>query len=123
MAKKKKYYHEVVGCNSRLDTLQAAILNVKLPYLDTYLEARKAAGAFYQKALKISNLHHCPTSLPATPTTCNQFTLKIKDGLRDRLKEYLAERRDSNHDLLLFAALQTTGIQQICTGGILLARH
>ena len=86
---KKKYYHEVVGCNSRLDTLQAAILNVKLPHLDTYLEARKAAGAFYQMALKNFEFATLPASLPATPTTCNQFTLKIKDGLRDRLKEYL----------------------------------
>jgi len=86
---KKKYYHEVVGCNSRLDTLQAAILNVKLPHLETYLEARKAAGAFYQMALKNFEYATLPTSLSATPTTCNQFTLKIKDGLRDRLKEYL----------------------------------
>ncbi|MCX6222406.1 MAG: DegT/DnrJ/EryC1/StrS family aminotransferase [Bacteroidia bacterium] len=89
---KKKYYHEVVGCNSRLDTLQAAILNVKLPHLDTYLEARKAVGAFYQKALKNFEYAILPSYLPATPTTCNQFTLKIKDGIRDRLKEYLAEK-------------------------------
>lgn len=87
---KKKYYHEVVGCNSRLDTLQAAILNVKLPHLDAYLEARKAVGAFYQKALKNFEYAILPSYLPATPTTCNQFTLKIKDGLRDRLKEYLS---------------------------------
>jgi len=87
---KKKYYHEVVGCNSRLDTLQAAILNVKLPHLDTYLEARKTAGTFYQMALKNCEFATLPASSPATPTTCNQFTLKIKDGLRDLLKEYLS---------------------------------
>ena len=89
---KKKYYHEVVGCNSRLDTMQAAILNVKLPHLDAYLEARKAVGAFYQKALKNFEYAILPSNSPATPTTCNQFTLKIKDGIRDRLKEYLAGR-------------------------------
>ncbi len=87
---KKKYYHEVVGCNSRLDTLQAAILNVKLPHLNSYLEARKAAGVFYQKALENFDYATLPAYLPATPTTCNQFTLKIKDGLRDQLREYLA---------------------------------
>jgi UDP-2-acetamido-2-deoxy-ribo-hexuluronate aminotransferase len=89
---RKKYYHEVVGCNSRLDTLQAAILNVKLPHLGAFLEARKQAGEFYQKALKDFNHGTLPASLPASPPSYNQFTLKIKDGLRDRLKEYLAAK-------------------------------
>lgn len=89
---RKKYYHEVVGCNSRLDTLQAAILNVKLPHLGEYLAARKAAGDFYQKALKQFKFATLPVSLAATPATYNQFTLKIKDGLRDQLKGFLAEK-------------------------------
>jgi dTDP-4-amino-4,6-dideoxygalactose transaminase len=89
---RKKYYHEVVGCNSRLDTLQAAILNVKLPHLTDYLDARKSAGAFYQKALKDFAYGTLPTALPSAPPTYNQFTLKIKDGLRDQLKEYLAQK-------------------------------
>jgi dTDP-4-amino-4,6-dideoxygalactose transaminase len=87
---RKKYYHEVVGCNSRLDTLQAAILSVKLPHLGEYLDARKAAGDFYQKALEKFKFGTLPVSLPASPPTYNQFTLKIKDGLRDQLKEFLA---------------------------------
>ncbi len=87
---KKKYYHEVVGCNSRLDTLQATILNVKLPHLDEYLDARKTAGEFYQKALEKIEYTILPISLPAALPTYNQFTLKIKDGLRDQLKDYLA---------------------------------
>jgi len=86
----KKYYHQVVGCNSRLDTLQAAILNVKLPHLNEYLDARKKAGATYQKALKDFEYGVLPTSLPASPPTYNQFTLKIKNGLRDQLKDFLA---------------------------------
>jgi UDP-2-acetamido-2-deoxy-ribo-hexuluronate aminotransferase len=88
----KKYYHEVVGCNSRLDTLQAAILNVKLPHLVQYLEARKQAGEYYQKALKDFKYGTLPTSLSVAPPTYNQFTIKIKDGLRDQLKEYLATK-------------------------------
>jgi dTDP-4-amino-4,6-dideoxygalactose transaminase len=89
---KKKYYHEVVGCNSRLDTLQAAILKVKLPHLKDYLAARKSAGEYYQKALKNFKYGTLPASLPAAPPTYNQFTLKIADGKRDQLKEYLATK-------------------------------
>ncbi len=86
----KKYYHKVVGCNSRLDTLQAAILNVKLPHLDQYLDARKVVGEFYQKSLKNISFGTLPISIAAAVPTYNQFTLKIKNGLRDRLKEYLS---------------------------------
>ena len=88
----KKYYHEVVGCNSRLDTLQAAILNVKLPHLGQFLNARRIAGEFYQQALKKFKYGTLPVVHPQTPTTYNQFTLKINEGLRNRLKEFLAER-------------------------------
>lgn len=88
----KKYYHEVVGCNSRLDTLQAAILNVKLPHLQEYLDARKYAGDFYQKALRNFEYGTLPVSIPPASPTYNQFTLKIKDGLRDQLREYLTEK-------------------------------
>lgn len=87
---RKKYYHEMVGCNSRLDTLQAAILNVKLAHLDEFLDARKKAGAFYQKMLKNFQFGTLPASLPSALPTYNQFTLKIKEGLRDQLKDFLA---------------------------------
>jgi len=89
---KKKYYHEVVGCNSRLDTLQAAILNVKLPHLDEYLDARRKAGDYYLNAFTNFVYGELPTTLPSTLPTYNQFTLKIKEGLRDQLKEYLEQR-------------------------------
>jgi dTDP-4-amino-4,6-dideoxygalactose transaminase len=89
---RKKYYHEVVGCNSRLDTLQAAVLNVKIQHLDQYLSARKRAGDYYQEALKSFRYGALPTSSGAMPPTYNQFTIKIKDGRRDQLKEFLSER-------------------------------
>ena len=104
----KKYYHQVIGCNSRLDTLQAAILNIKLPHLNEYLDARKQAGDYYQKALRNFEYGTLPTtahstapdslqtslhtSFPISPPTYNQFTLKIKNGLRDRLKDFLAAK-------------------------------
>lgn len=88
----KKYFHKIVGCNSRLDTLQAAILNVKLPYLGKYLEARKNAADYYLEALKPFTFGTLPAAMTSTPHTYNQFTLKIKNGLRDRLKYFLAEK-------------------------------
>ncbi len=88
----KKYYHEVVGCNSRLDTLQAAILNVKLPHLGQYLEARKKAGDFYHSALKDFEHGILPVALPAAPSTYNQFTLKTEAGRRDELRDFLAAK-------------------------------
>lgn len=87
----KKYYHEVVGCNSRLDTIQAAILNVKLPHLSEYLQARKAAAEFYMDSLKDFKYGILPASFSSSPPTWNQYTLKIKDGLRDEFKDYLAQ--------------------------------
>ena len=88
----KKYYHKVVGCNSRLDTLQAAILNVKLPHLNEYLDARKHAGSYYQKALKDFDYGTLPTNIPSSPPTYNQFTIKIKNGIRDQIKDFLASQ-------------------------------
>lgn len=88
---KKKYYHDVVGCNSRLDTIQAAILNIKLPYLNDYLNARKAAGDFYLKGLENFAAGILPVAIPASIPTFNQFTVKIKDGLRDQVKEFLSQ--------------------------------
>ena len=49
---KERYYHEIVGCNSRLDALQAAILNIKLPLLDDYINARRKAADFYDSAFQ-----------------------------------------------------------------------
>lgn len=86
---KVKYYNDEVGVNSRLDTLQAAILDVKLKYLDSYAEARRMAAGYYTSLL--NDIPHIQT--PAIPSYSNhvyhQYTLKI-DGDRAALKEYLA---------------------------------
>ena len=85
-----KYFHKLVGCNSRLDTIQAAILNVKLPQLEEYIEARQRAADFYQKKLRDFAYGVLPTKLLQAPPVSNQFTLKIKHGLRDQFRNYLS---------------------------------
>ena len=88
----KKYYHTCIGCNSRLDTIQAAVLNVKLPYLAGYLEARKHAADHYHNELQGFDTVILPQSLPVAPPTYNQFTLKVRNGQRDSLRNFLAKR-------------------------------
>lgn len=86
---KKKYYHSVLGCNSRLDTVQAAILNVKLNYLDEYIKARQLAAKFYSEALKDVDWLEIPSKIAKATHTYNQFTLTVKDNLRDNLQQHL----------------------------------
>lgn len=87
----KKYYHDVVGVNSRLDTLQAAILKVKLQYLEDYSRRRREVADFYDRALgKISEIG-IPSRSKHSTHVFNQYTLKIKLGHRDSLKKYLSD--------------------------------
>jgi len=84
-----KYIHDRIGCNSRLDTLQAAILNVKLNHLDQYTQARIQAADFYYENLKNLTYLELPERVPNSTHTYNQFTIKVKSGKRDELKECL----------------------------------
>ncbi len=88
----KKYQHDIIGINSRLDTLQAAILKVKLKYLDQYTEARNKAADFYSEQLK--NLKGLQIPLRAKNSThvFHQYTLKIGEGRRDSLKKHLEDK-------------------------------
>lgn len=88
----KKYHHEVVGVNSRLDTLQAAILNVKLKQLDGYIKSRSEAAQYYLDRLKGVDAIELPTLSPSSKHTFNQFTLKVKENRRDELKDYLQKK-------------------------------
>jgi dTDP-4-amino-4,6-dideoxygalactose transaminase len=91
---KNKYFHEEVGINSRLDSLQAAILRVKLRYLDEWAEARRANARRYEElftgsGLLQSGLVVLPAERNDTFHVYNQFVIRARD--RDRLKQYLSE--------------------------------
>ncbi len=89
----KRYYHEVVGCNSRLDSIQAAILNIKLTHLDRYNKARQFVAAFYNAAF--ANHPNIITPFVAEYSThvYHQYTLQIKNANRDALSEWLAQHK------------------------------
>ena len=89
---KQRYHHEMIGMNSRLDTLQAAILNVKLKHLDEYITKRQKAATYYYKALSGIEWLSLPSKVPHSTHTFHQFTVKVKNGKRDLLKTYLAEK-------------------------------
>jgi UDP-2-acetamido-2-deoxy-ribo-hexuluronate aminotransferase len=87
-----KYHHDVIGVNSRLDTLQAAILNVKLKYLTDYEAARNKVASYYDKTLAGINDLVIPKRSSNSTHVFHQYTLKIKNGKRDALKKFLEER-------------------------------
>ncbi len=88
----KRYYHDVVGCNSRLDTVQAAILNIKLRELDNYIAARRKAADYYDAAF----VNHPKITTPYRAANCrhvfHQYTLILEGVNRDGLNQYLAPK-------------------------------
>jgi dTDP-4-amino-4,6-dideoxygalactose transaminase len=87
---KVRYYHEMVGCNSRLDTLQAAILNIKLNYLDKYIAARRKVADYYDAAFAGNPKVTTPFRAPYSAHVFHQYTL-VLDGIdRDGLNAFLA---------------------------------
>jgi len=87
----KKYHHDVIGVNSRLDTLQAAILDIKLKHLDEYCSARNAVADYYDSQLQHISGITIPKRVANSTHVFHQYTLKIADGKRDVLKNHLAE--------------------------------
>jgi UDP-2-acetamido-2-deoxy-ribo-hexuluronate aminotransferase len=88
---KVKYYNDVVGVNSRLDTLQAAILNVKLNYLDQYIAARQKAASIYNKLLSGIGEVTVPSVSAFSDHVFHQYTIKVASG-RDSLQKFLQEK-------------------------------
>jgi dTDP-4-amino-4,6-dideoxygalactose transaminase len=86
---KVKYRHDVVGCNSRLDTLQAAILRVKLRHLDSYAAARQAAAARYDAGLAGLAGVQTPVRRAESTHVYHQYTLRVADQQRDALAAHL----------------------------------
>ncbi len=92
----KRYYHDIVGCNSRLDALQAAILNIKLPLLDSYISARRKAADFYDDAFKGNKRITVPFRAEYSKHVFHQYTLILDnienpENFRDGLVAFLAE--------------------------------
>jgi len=92
----KRYYHDIVGCNSRLDAMQAAILNIKLPLLDQYIEARRKAADFYDKAFAGNEKITTPFRADYCTHVFHQYTLILEnvdnvESFRDGLVAFLAE--------------------------------
>jgi UDP-2-acetamido-2-deoxy-ribo-hexuluronate aminotransferase len=87
-----KYHHDRIGVNSRLDTLQAAILNVKLKYLNEYEAKRRKAADFYDKELSSVDFLETPFRSSNSTHVFHQYTLKTNGIDRDKFKAYLEER-------------------------------
>jgi dTDP-4-amino-4,6-dideoxygalactose transaminase len=89
----RRYYHDVVGCNSRLDTIQAAILDIKLKHLDEYVTARRTAADFYDRAFSGQGNITVPYRAPWSYHVFHQYTLLLEGVDRDALSQYLAEKQ------------------------------
>lgn len=88
-----RYHHDVVGVNSRLDSIQAGVLRAKLPLLDKYNESRRIAAIKYSKAFESNKSIEVPVIVGAEDThVFHQYTLKIKNGKRDALVKHLNEK-------------------------------
>jgi dTDP-4-amino-4,6-dideoxygalactose transaminase len=85
----QKYRHERIGCNSRLDTLQAAILRVKLPHLPAWILARRKAANAYDDGLKALPWIETPDCLSVSTHVYHQYAIKVRNGQRDALQQYL----------------------------------
>jgi UDP-2-acetamido-2-deoxy-ribo-hexuluronate aminotransferase len=86
----RRYYHDIVGCNSRLDAIQAAVLNIKLKQLDQYTQARTRAADFYDQAFAGIKQIITPYRSPNGRHVFHQYTLILEDASRDALNTYLA---------------------------------
>ena len=90
---KLRYHYNDIGINSRLDTLQASILRVKLKYLDGFNSARRSAADFYDEALAGCPGIIIPERVSYSSHIFHQYTLRVKDGRRDGLKDYLSDKQ------------------------------
>jgi len=91
-----RYYHQLIGINSRLDSLQAAVLNIKLPHLDTWTTARQERAQRYTEAFTqagLTDVLELPTVAPERRHVWNQYIVRVSGGKRDELRTFLAERK------------------------------
>ncbi len=87
-----RYFHKVVGINSRLDSIQAAVLNVKLPHLNRWAQLRRANAEFYIELFcehGLDQILSLPVTAPQRRHVWNQFVIRVPDGRRDALRAHL----------------------------------
>ncbi len=89
---KVRYYHDVIGVNSRLDTMQAAILDIKLRHLNDYASARRAAADYYDQAFQGVEGLLTPKRIEEGTHVFHQYTLRVQGGKRDALRTFLEEK-------------------------------
>ncbi len=87
-----RYHHDEVGVNSRLDSIQAAVLDAKLPHLNEYIAARQRAATYYDEAFAGNDKLLIPGREPHSTHVFHQYTLRVLGADRDKLREQLAER-------------------------------
>ncbi len=87
-----RYHHDMIGVNSRLDSIQAAVLDAKLPHLNDYIAARQHAAAYYDKAFGNNDKLLIPGRQANSTHVFHQYTLRVVGADRDKLREGLAER-------------------------------
>jgi len=92
----KRYHYERLGVNSRLDTLQAAVLRIKLPLLDSYAKARQEVAEFYDNAFKNCKKISTPKRDSFTSHVFHQYTLLVDEKYRDKLHQYLLDNQIPN---------------------------
>ena len=90
---KTRYYHDMVGCNSRLDSIQAAILDIKLRHLDAYCTARQQAADYYDRAFASHPKITIPFRASNSTHVFHQYTLILHDVDRDALQQHLADKK------------------------------
>ena len=88
----KRYYHDHIGVNSRLDALQAAVLNIKLRNLESYTAARRKAAEQYDRLLNDINDVHIPVRFSKSTHIFHQYTIRVPTDAREKLQEYLKLR-------------------------------
>ena len=93
-----RYYHGRIGVNSRLDTIQAAILRIKLRHLDEYAAARNEAADYYDKAFSRIDAIQTPVRHTRSSHVFHQYTMRVKDGQREALREHLT-KMDIPHNI------------------------
>jgi len=88
----KRYYHDVVGCNSRLDSIQAAVLRIKLRKLDGYIKSRREVADFYDNYFAEYSQIQTPVRSENSKHVFHQYTMILNEIDRDELNQFLAER-------------------------------